>query len=236
MNLDRQPSPLAAVIFDFDGVIVDTEPLHCEAFRRVLEPMGLAFTWDEYVDHYLGFDDRDAFREAYRRHGRAPDEGALPSLIAGKAKAFQALVEEKGARPYPGVVALIHRLAGRVPLGLCSGALRGDVEPILGRLGILRRFDVIVTAEDVAASKPDPASYVLAVKRLAAASPGRGITAARCVAVEDTPAGIEAARGAGLRVLALSNSHPADRLAAATRVVDSLERVALRDFEALVAG
>ncbi len=236
MTIDHQPSPLAAVVFDFDGVIVDTEPIHCEAFGRVLAPMGLAFTWDEYKAHYLGFDDRDAFREAYRRRGRAPDESALPSLIAEKAKAFAALVEERGARPYPGAVALIRGLAGRVPLALCSGALRRDVEPILRRLGVDRLFDALVTADDVEASKPDPASYVLAVERLAKAFPGRVGVASRCVAIEDTPAGIEAARGAGLKVLALSNSYPPGRLGAADRVVTSLEGLDPTELNGMVTA
>lgn len=229
-------SRLAAVVFDFDGVIVNTEPLHYAAFQEILKPMGLGFSWGDYVSHYLGFDDRDAFREAHKAAGRTADEKALPGLIDAKARAFQRLAEEKGARPFPGVVPLIGQLSGHVPLALCSGALRRDVGPILGKLNIAKDFDVMVTAEDVGAGKPDPESYVLAVKKLAAAFPGAGIQAERCVAIEDTPQGVDAALAAGLKVLGLSNSYPADRLRAAGRVVGSLKNVSVRDLEGLVGG
>jgi beta-phosphoglucomutase len=226
---------LDAVIFDFDGVIVNSEPLHCEAFGHVLGPLGLSFTWDEYVSHYLGFDDRDAFREAFRLRGRKVDERELSRLIGAKAHAFQRLAREKGAAPFPGVMALIELLVENgIPLALCSGALRRDVDPILRRLGLDQVLRVTVTADDVAASKPDPASYRLVIERLVSCFPGRGIAAAGSVAIEDTPAGIEAARGAGLNILAVSNSHKAESLDAATRVVAGLEGLGLADLEALV--
>lgn len=227
---------LAAVIFDFDGVIVNTEPLHYAAFQEVLTPLGLGFTWEAYVSRYLGFDDRDAFREAYRAAGRTTDEQALPRMIRAKGDAFQRLAEREGARPFPGVVELIRALSGRVPLALCSGALKRDVLPILGRLGVVGDFNAFVTAEEVAASKPDPESYELAVRKLAGSFPQAGIEAGRCVAIEDTPQGVDAALAAGLKVLGLSNSYPADRLGAASRVVGSLERIGLRDLEELAGS
>lgn len=222
-----------AVVFDFDGVIVNTEPLHFAAYQEILGPLGLAFTWDEYVTHFLGFDDRDAFREAYRKAGRSVGDAELQRLIEAKAGAFQAQVAAHGAAPYPGVVELIRALAGRVPLALCSGALRRDVQPILGKLAVLDRFNAVVTADDVHASKPDPVSYRLALERLAAVFPGRPIRPARSLAIEDTPAGIDAARAAGMRVVALPNTYTQDRLAAATCVVRSLAGVGMEDLAAL---
>lgn len=230
----KNEQKLAAVIFDFDGVIVNTEPLHFVAFREILQTKGLAFTWDEYVSFYLGFDDRDAFREAFKRGGRALSGAELSKLIQTKAQAFQRLAEEKGAQPFPGVLPLIKSLARKVPLALCSGAVKSDIEPILRKLKLDRAFDVTVTAEDVSASKPDPASYVLALKRLAKAFPARKITADYCVAIEDTPAGIAAAGGAGLRVLALSNSYAREKLDAAARVVPSLKNIKKSDLARMV--
>ncbi len=230
-------SLLDAVVFDFDGVIVNSEPLHHEAFGRVLEPLGLSFGWDEYLSHYLGFDDRDAFREAFRLRGRSVGEAELRGLIDAKAQAFEELVKQKGATPFPGVLGLIRRIGeAGVPLALCSGALKRDVDPILRKLEIAGAFAAMVTADDVAVSKPDPASYRLAVERLNGAAPAQAIDAARCVAIEDTPAGIEAARGAGLRVLAISNSYPREALRGAARVVASLEEVSLDDLRRIAKG
>jgi len=225
---------LAAVIFDFDGVIVNTEPLHFVAFREILEAKGLVFNWEEYVTYYLGFDDRDVFKEAFKRGGRTLRGAELSKLILAKAQAFQRLAEEKGAQPFPGVVPLIKSLANKVPLALCSGAVKSDIEPILSKLRLDRVFNVIVTAEDVSSSKPDPASYVLALKRLTKVFPDEKIIANCCVAIEDTPAGINAARSAGLLVLALSNSYAPAKLSAAEKIVPSLKGITKNALARLV--
>jgi len=222
---------LAAVIFDFDGIIVDTEPLHYKAFQEILVPLGLGYPWEEYLRRYIGFDDRDAFREVFRSAGRALDDRELQALIAEKGRAFQTIAA--GAEPYPGVVELIRAISGKLPLGLCSGALPSDIEPILEQLGIAALFDVIVTAADVQASKPDPASYVLAVAGLKKAYPHNEITAGNCLAIEDTPAGIASASAAGLQVLAVTNSYPEEALAGAGRVVNSLAGVDLQGLRLL---
>jgi beta-phosphoglucomutase len=225
---------LKAVIFDFDGVIVDSEPLHYQAFQRVLEPMGLGYSWDEYVVRYMGFDDRDAFHEVFRVHGQPLTEAALLDLIARKAAVFQEVIAG-GVAPYPGVVELIQALAGKLPVALCSGALAADIKPILDQLQLAAAFDVMVTADEVEVSKPDPASYILAVQRLQQAFSAHDITPAACVAIEDTPAGIAAAAGAGVQVLAVANSYPAARLTDASLVVDALTQVSLGSLQALVA-
>jgi beta-phosphoglucomutase len=147
--------------------------------------------------------------------------------VQRKADAFERLVGEQGADPYPGVVTLIRALAGNVPLGLCSGALRRDVDPILKQLGIARCFNAIVTADDVATSKPDPACYTLTLQKLRPFSPGRALKASNGLAIEDTPAGIRAAKGAGLRVLALPNSYDHAKLPGADIYAESLSDVTL---------
>ena len=213
-----------AVIFDFDGVIVDTEPLHHAAFQRTLEPLGLHFSWQEYVETYIGFDDRDAFKHAFISRGKQLDHETLHTLIAQKAAYFEEVIGA-GVTPYPGVVELIRRLhTDKIPLAICSGALRSDIDPILAMLGISDCFDIIVTADDVAASKPDPECYLLALHRLQEVHQYH-FSAVGTVAIEDTPAGISAARGAGLRVCGVTNSYPADRLEQATCVTDSLESI-----------
>jgi len=224
---------LKAVVFDFDGIIVDSEPLHCRAFQKLLEPLGAGFTWDEYVEKYMGFDDRDAFREAFRSHGLALDDEQLSRLIAAKATMFQEVAAE-GVSSYSGAVDLIRQLSGKTPLALCSGALLSDIEPVLGMLSIPDAFDCIVTADDVSASKPDPASYLLVIQKLQQLFPSQQILPALSVAIEDTPAGISSAKGAGFKVLSVTNSYPAAELHTADRVVDSLSAITLEDLQQLV--
>jgi beta-phosphoglucomutase len=220
---------LRALIFDFDGIIVDTEPIHYRAFQEVLEPMGLGYSWDDYVSCYMGFDDREAFREAFKAKSQNINNEDLEAMISRKASVFLKIIEE-GIKPYPGVVNLIRDLAGKMPLALCSGALASDIAPILHQLGIEDKFDAMVTADDVAASKPDPSSYVLAVHRLSAAYPDLTIRPQHCLAIEDTPAGIQSAKGAGIAVLAITNSYPADKLGDADHVIDSMDKITLQDL------
>lgn len=211
-----------AVIFDFDGVIVDTEPLHYAAFQRLLEPRGLGFSWDLYVETYMGFDDRDAFIEAFKGHSEGLSALQLQELIERKAVLFQEIISD-GINAYPGVVSLIKRIkASNTPLAISSGALRSDIEPILKTLGITDCFDIIVTAEDVARSKPDPESYRLAYSRLNEFH-SLNLTVEQVLAIEDTPAGISAAKGAGLHVLAVTNSYPAAHLSQADVITSTLD-------------
>ena len=224
MNLISLAKP-EAVFFDFDGILVDSEPMHHRAFTEVLDPLGMGFPWKEYVETYMGFDDRDAFREAFRAKGIVLDDANLAKLVAAKSRAFQEGIRN-GVTAYPGAVSLVEslRAAGR-PLALCSGALRSDIDPILERLGVARCFDVIVSADDVRRSKPDPESYALAFRRLSEAFPTSLTVPGKSIAVEDTPAGIRSAKGAGLRVLAVTNSYDAGELAEADWITDSLENV-----------
>ena len=211
-----------AVIFDFDGVIVDTEPLHYAAFQRLLEPLGLGFSWDQYVETYMGFDDRDAFIEAFKGEEAGLSTPALLELIEQKATLFQEIIRG-GINAYPGVISLIRSIRdSRTPLAISSGALRSDITPILETLGITDCFDIIVTAEDVAKSKPDPESYRLAFSRLNSFH-SLNLPAQQVLAIEDTPAGIAAAKGAGLQVLAVTNSYPARHLSLADAITESLE-------------
>ena len=220
-----------AVIFDFDGVIVDTEPLHYRAFQQILEPLGLGFTWLQYVEKYMGFDDRDAFNEAFKANGRTLEQSDLNRLIATKAEIFQIVIQD-GITAYPGVVELIRALhSAKVPLAICSGALHSDINPILGKLGITDCFDIIVTADDVSRSKPDPESYQLAFDKLRVHRPHAGLEACETIAIEDTPAGICSASQAGLQVVAVTNSYDREHLNKANCIVDSLEQLLLFESE-----
>ena len=217
---------LNALIFDFDGIIVDTEPLHFAAFNEVLKPLKKSFTWEEYCETYIGFDDRDAFRTAFAKEGVCTKD--LNHLIKEKAVAFQKRVHEGKAKPLPGAIELIKSLPSTLPVALCSGALREDVDPILRQLGIEAYFDVIVTANDTSRSKPDPAPYRLVLERLGINNPQTTI------AIEDTPAGILSAKENNLKVLAVTNSYDRDYLIEADAVIDSLEKITALSLEDIV--
>ena len=219
---------LSAVIFDFDGIIVDSEPLHFRAFNEVLEPQGKTISWADYCDTYIGFDDRDAFKTLFKVYKEKLSASDLKALIARKADILQEYINNGEAVPLPGAVELVKSVPVRLPVALCSGALRSDIEPVLEKLGIGNAFSVMVTAEDTDKSKPDPAPYRLALQKL-------GIKdASTALAIEDTPAGIFSAKGAGLKVLAVTNSYDREYLMEADGVTDSLEHVNRMTLEDLV--
>lgn len=222
-----------ALIFDFDGVVVDSEPIHLVCFQRVLGKVGVELSERAYYDKYLGYDDRDCLRIAACDAGLDLDEERIAELTAEKTVLVQRAFAES-IEPLPGAVELIRAAAGAgVAVGVCSGALRQEIELASRTIGVLECFRAIVPAEDVARGKPDPEGYLKARERLEAVM-GRPILPGRCVAVEDSPAGIDAAGAAGMKVLAVTNSYPRDRLEAAERVVDSLTEVTPESLEQLL--
>ncbi len=226
---------LRALIFDFNGIIVDDEPIHFELFRRVLAEEGIELTEENYYARYLGFDDRGAFSAAYRENGRSLGESLLTRLIGRKAVYYQSAIQNK-VRIFPGVEKLIAALAPAVPLAVASGALRQEIETILSTAGLLKHFSVIISAEDVNRGKPEPEIFLKALAALnAQAKNSDHITAADCLVVEDSKEGIRGARRAGMKCLAVSNSHPAELLQEANAVVTSLEEVDLSLLEKLCA-
>ena len=156
---------LRALIFDFNGIIVDDEPIHFELFRRVLAEESIALTEENYYARYLGFDDRGAFSAAYRENGRSLDESLLARLIGRKAVYYQTAIQNK-VRIFPGVEKLIAALAPAVPLAVASGALRQEIETILSTAGLRKHFSVIISAEDVNHGKPEPEIFLKALAAL----------------------------------------------------------------------
>ena len=214
---------LKAVIFDFDGVIVDSEPLHYEAFVFVAREFGLDFSYDEYAQKYIGYDDRDAFRAMLAEAENSDtDEQRIADLGQRKHEQFVQAVA-RGISVFPGVRDLIEGLSSTMPVTIASGATRRDIDLILRAVGLDAAFECIISADDVRCSKPDPESYALAVDDLNRRHPDRSIAAADCLALEDTDAGIQSARDAGLWTLGVAHAPDAPPLAGAHRVVASLE-------------
>ncbi len=214
---------LRAIIFDFNGVIVDDEPLHLELFRKVLLEEGLFLTDEDYHERYLGFDDRGCFTEALKDNNRTPDaadEEFIQALIERKAAYYRQAIEERFLL-FPGVVEFIKSCAEKYPLAIASGALRPEIEFVLARGGISDCFKLIVAAEDVSECKPDPEGYLSALDLLNAISDAP-IQAHECLVIEDSVAGVEAAKRAGMRCVAVTNSYAAEELKAADEIVASL--------------
>jgi len=216
---------LRAVIFDFNGIIVNDEPIHFKLFQRVLGEEGIILTEEAYYARYLGFDDRGAFMAGYRDNDRSLTDQKLSELIARKALYYQDAIRNHVVI-FPGVKTLIYELAPSVPLAVASGALRDEIATILTTAGLLNYFQAIVSAEEVQQGKPEPEIFWKVLAKLnAGASPQ--IEPANCVVIEDSKEGIRGARAAGMKCLAVTNSHPAELLGEANVVVKSLEEVTL---------
>jgi HAD superfamily hydrolase (TIGR01509 family) len=222
-----------AIIFDFDGVIVDSEPLHLAGFQEVLAREGIELDADTYTENYLGYNDEDAFWAICRDAGRALTPALLEKLIDDKAELVAGMFQ-KGLAEADGAVELIRSAAEeKIPLGICSGALRGEVRQGLEQLGIGPYFSAIVAAEDVAAGKPEPDGYLEALERLSKAAGGK-LRASATLVIEDAPWGILAGKQAGMRVLAVATSYPIHRLGEADTVVPSLSEITLERLKELV--
>ena len=218
---------LRAVIFDFNGIIVDDEPIHFKLFQRVLGEEGIVLTEEDYYARYLGFDDRGAFMAGFREHSSPLSSEKLQKLIERKAVYYQEAIRNH-VTVFPGVKNLVADLVQTLPLAVASGALRHEIDTILRTVGLLDHFRAIVAAEDVNQGKPEPEIYLKALAALnARGGNGNPIEAADCVVIEDSKEGIRGARRAGMKCLAVTNSHPAELLAEATAIVKSLEDVKL---------
>jgi beta-phosphoglucomutase len=221
---------IRSVLFDFDGVLVDSEEHHWRAFRQTLAAGGISLPRALYDRRYLAFDDRTALAAMLRDAGgpgreSQPSRSRIEALLRRKRAAYLRLIggRLRVARP---AAELVRALRRRVPLAIVSGARRKEILAALRRGGVAREFRVIVTAEDVKRSKPDPEGYLLALRRLDLDS-GEG-----SVAIEDSPGGILAARAAGLRVLGIATSYPPRTLrhAGATRVARGIADLTARSI------
>lgn len=207
--------PIKAIVFDFDGVIADSEPVHERALLETVQAEGLSFSHDQYQGEIIGYDDRDAFPAIYRLNGRDFDPSQVDRLIAYKTDLLHRLIAEGAVNPFPGTLELARAAkAEEIPIAICSGALREEILLMLEAFGAGDVFEIIVTADDVTKAKPDPAGYRMAADHL-------GIEPAACACIEDTPTGIEAAIAAGYgRILGVGHSLPSSELHQAHAVVD----------------
>lgn len=205
-----------AVVFDFDGVIADSEVLHDAALREVCEPHGIA--WEGHP--WVGWADADVLREVFRGRGGALRDSHVADLLREKTRVVLRQVERGEYRPYPGSLELIRECAASARVGVCSAGLRDQIIPVLEHFGVLGRVGVVVACEDTPRSKPDPAPYVLAASRL-------GVRPGRSIAIEDSPRGVASARSAGFTVVAVGHTSPPESLAGAHHFSQSTAELTL---------
>ncbi len=206
------------VLFDLDGVLINSEPLHCRAFQDVLAPYGVRLTEGDYYAKYLVYSDREVLERLL------PDRKVLDGAVAAKERRYWELLQA-GVPAFPDGLALLARTDGwRV--GLATGSIRREAELALRSLGVRERFGAVVAREDCARGKPDPEPYLLAAGALE-------LSPRRCVVIEDAPGGIQAAKAAGMLCVAVTHSCPRERLREADLVVEDLALVRL---EALLPG
>jgi beta-phosphoglucomutase len=224
-------SALQAVIFDFDGVIADSEPLHFRAFQQALAEDGLELSPKEYYSRYLGYDDVGMFQAFGEDRGLPMDGARVSQLVARKGVNLQAMLNA-GSVLFPGAVDFVKAAASAVPIAIASGALRHEIDEVIEAAGVATLFAAIVASGDTPESKPSPAPYRLAFERLQDAT-GATLDPRRCVAIEDSRWGLESARAAGLRCVGVTNSYPADELTGAELVVSGLQALTLDALDRL---
>jgi beta-phosphoglucomutase len=223
---------LQAVIFDFDGVITDSEILHFRAFNKVLARHGLELTKREYYSKYLGLSDVDCYHTLIAEGRLAVGKSHVKALVQEKTHIFEELARTDG-KIIEGVREFLDLLAAeKVRTAICSGALRAEIELILEDANLRGFFEVIVSAEEVKRGKPHPDGFLLTLKRLNAGGVTR-IAPQQCVVIEDSHWGLKAAQAAGMQTVAVTNTYEAKQLAGAGKIVARLSDLTMDDLGGL---
>jgi HAD superfamily hydrolase (TIGR01509 family) len=209
------------VLFDFDGVIVNSEPLHFLAFHEVLKAERIEITEAEYYQELIGFDDRGAFKHIFAKHARELDPKTFLRIMTEKSERMMDLIRGRKYAALPGVEEFVRGLWWHYPLAICSGALREEIEAMLEGISLRDCFKVIVAAEDVTVGKPDPSGYQMCA-RLLGERDKRELTPADCLIVEDAPTVIKSVKAVGFHTLAVATSYPVEKLSEANYVVKDL--------------
>ena len=220
---------LRAVIFDFDGVITDSEILHLRAFNKVLAQLGIEISTKDYYKEYLGLMDADCFKLVAERSQRSLDCRDIRNLMAQKNEIFEELAKTEGRiiEGVPQFLQMLHR--NDVPMAICSGALLAEIELILEEARLRHFLSVIVSAEHVKKGKPNPQGFLLALQRLNRSRP-KPIRPEQCIVIEDSHWGLEAAKAAGMHTVAVTNSYDADQLSLAEKIVDRLDELSIEQL------
>jgi beta-phosphoglucomutase len=212
----------AAVLFDFDGVIVNSEPLHFWAFHEVLRGEQIELSEEEYYRELIGFDDKGAFKHIFAKRGKELDPKTFLRVMTQKSEKMMDLIQARRYHALPGVEEFIRALWWHYPLAICSGALREEIEAMLEGISLRDCFKVIVAAEDVTVGKPDPSGYLMCARQLSE-KVKKELQPADCLIVEDAPTVIRSVRGVGFPVIGVATSYPPEKLSEANYVVRDLK-------------
>jgi beta-phosphoglucomutase len=220
-------SALQALIFDFDGIIANTEPLHFAGLRQTLREIDIQLSEAEYYAEYLGYDDRGCFIAALTANQRPIDPTIIEHLMKRKAVAYLESVKHHHVI-FPGVPEFVRDAAQDYPLAIASGALRHEIEYILEDAGLRKEFLHITSAEDVTKGKPDPQAFLVTWKALQQGD--ASLATSSCLVIEDSLPGIRGAKAAGMKVLAVTNTHTVQDLHEAHAITHSLKETSLEDL------
>jgi HAD superfamily hydrolase (TIGR01509 family) len=221
---------LRAILFDFDGTIAQSEPLHFAAFCEALGERGLALSQARYYQRYLGLTDTEGLERMLDDFGRGDLRTEVPVLRGRKAEIMAQKIAA-GVPLCPGVTSFVARAAQRASLAIVSGARREEIDWVLDRVGLRSLFSLILGAEQIQRGKPDPEGYRIACTWLQERVAGLGPE--QCLVVEDSPKGIAAARATGMRVIALPHTCAVEALSDADRVYASYDEIEWCDLESL---
>ena len=217
-----------AVLFDFDGVLCNSEPLHFLAFHNVLKSEKIELTEADYYNELIGFDDKGAFKRIFALRGRELDPKTFLRVMTAKGEVMMDLIRRRKFKPLDGVEEFVRSLWRHCPLAICSGALREEIEAMLEGLALRDCFNVIVAAEDVEVGKPDPRGYIMTMELISEKFARKTLKPADCLIVEDAPTVIHEVKKLGFPTLAVTTSYPPEKLSQADHVVTSLAPAEVR--------
>ena len=222
---------LRSVIFDFDGVIIDSEGLHLKAFNQALVPYNVHISTEDYFAEYLGLSDRDLFKALFENNLLQTDGNTLDKLLEQKTIAFENLIN--GCKAIAGVREFLEMLKNNdIPMAICSGALLKEITTVLNSNNLAHFFEVIVSAEQVERGKPHPDGFELTLKKLNKLK-NQNIKPSECIAIEDSHWGLEAAAATHMHTIAITNSYSAESLKPAEKIIDSLTDLTMTDLRNL---
>jgi beta-phosphoglucomutase len=223
---------LRAIIFDFDGVITDSEVLHLRAFNQSLVPYGIEISTKDYYTNYLGYNDFDCYKALIDNGMLKIDEQKISDIIKVKSKIFEELTKTEG-RTIEGVHEFLQMLEeNKIPMAICSGALLVEIEVMLQESGLRHFFAEIVSAEQVKKGKPHPEGFLLGLKKLNETC-HPPIAADECIVIEDSYWGLQAGKAAGMHTVAVTNSYDAGQLSMAEKIVSHLNELTIDDLQQL---
>jgi len=223
---------LGAVIFDFDGVITDSEILHFRSFNSVLEQFNIEIATKDYYKTYLGFTDFDCFKMIADKAVLGLNDNQINDLISEKSIVYEKLAKTEG-KIIEGVRDFMQMLSqNNVTMAICSGALLAEIEFILEDSGLRNFFEIIVSADQITNGKPHPEPFLLTLEKLNEKQQ-TPIQANQCVVVEDSHWGLQSAKAAGMHTIAVTNSYDAEQLSLAEKIVDNLNQLTINDLQQL---